>query len=207
LADNLRAQLGLAEPLNWFVEWLLMIGAMMLPLTIPALSFLTRCSFAKRRTLLLTLWLAGFLAAWALAAVVASVVILVLRALFATLEMTLWSALVGYAAAAGWQASAAKRSALVLCHIAPPVRAFGLAANVDALGFGAGYGWRCCRNCLPVMASAMVAGQSTPEMFIIFSILLAERAAFRPDRRLMTTTAGVLVTLGIAKTFSLSWSG
>lgn len=81
LADNLRAQLGLAEPLNWFVEWLFMIGAMMLPLTIPALSFLARGSFAKRRTLLLTLWLAGFLAAWALAAVVASVVILVLRAL------------------------------------------------------------------------------------------------------------------------------
>lgn len=54
------------------------------------------------------------------------------------------------------------------------------------------------------MASAMVAGQSTAEMFIIFSILLAERTAFRPDGRLMATTAGVLVTLGIIKTFHLA---
>lgn len=207
LAANLRAQGALTEPLNWFVEWLLMIGAMMLPFAIPALSFLARGSFAKRRARSLALWLVGFLAAWALASAMASVLILVLRALFTTLEMTSWSAIVCYAAAAGWQLSAAKRSALILCHIKPPVRAFGFAADVDAIGFGAGHGWRCCCTCLPVMALAMVAGQWTIEMFVIFAILLAERAVFRPDRRLMVVTAGILLALGLVKSFHSGGAG
>ena len=200
LAANLRAQAALVDPLGWSREWLLMIGAMMLPLAIPPLQFVAQQSFARRRQRALALWLAGFLTLTAAAGVVASLAILLLRGLLASIDVALWSAAICYAVAAGWQISQAKRRALVLCHVTPPLRPFGIAADLDAARFGFGHGWRCSRSCFPVMVPVMVAGPSPMEMFVIFALLLAERSAFQPDRRFMMRTAAILLALGVIRT-------
>lgn len=200
LAANLRAQATLTDPLGWSREWLLMIGAMMLPLAIPALQFVAQQSFACRRQQAIALWLLGFFAVTAPAGVVASLTIILLRGSLASVELTAWSAAIGYALAAGWQISEPKRRALILCHVTPPLRPFGLGADVDAAGFGFGHGWRCSRSCLPVMVPVMVAGPSPMEMFVIFALLLAERSAFQPDRRFMLRTTVILLALGLIRT-------
>jgi predicted metal-binding membrane protein len=199
VAANLRAQAALVDPLGWSLEWFLMIGAMMLPLAIPPLQFVARQSFARRRQQAVALWLLGFIAVTALAGVAASLTIILLRASLASIELTTWAA-IGYALAAGWQISETKRRALVLCHVTPPLRPFGLAADCDAARFGFGHGWRCSRSCLPVMVPVMVAGPSPMEMFVIFSLLLAERSAFQPDRRFMLRTAVILLAVGLIRT-------
>jgi predicted metal-binding membrane protein len=200
LAANLHAQAALVDPLGWSREWLLMIGAMMLPLAIPPLQFVARQSFARRRQRALVLWILGFFAVTALAGVVASLTIILLRGSLASIELTAWSAAIGYALAAGWQLSETKRRALVLCHVTPPLRPFGIAADLDATRFGLGHGWRCSRSCLPVMVPVMVAGPSPMEMFVVFALLLAERSAFQPDRRFMVRTAVILLAVGLIRT-------
>lgn len=202
LAANLRAQVALADPLAWSREWLLMVGAMMLPLAIPPLQFVAQQSFARRRRRALALWFVGFVALTALASVVASGTIFLLRGLLASVDGTAWSAAFGYALAAGWQLSETKRRALVLCHLTPPLRPYGIAAVLDAVAFGFGHGWRCSRACLPVMVPAVLAGQSPMEMFVVFAVLLAERSAFRPDRRFMARTAVMLFALGMIRTLA-----
>ena len=139
-----------------------------------------------------------------IAAAAASVAIVVLRALLASIDWTSWSAAVGYALAAGWQISKTKRRTLVLCHLTPPLRPFGIAASLDAAAFGFGHGWRCSRACLPVMGPAVLAGQTPMEMFVVFTILLSERSAFQPDRRFMARTAAIILALGLIKTMAAS---
>jgi predicted metal-binding membrane protein len=53
-----------------------------------------------------------------------------------------------------WQMSPAKQACLNRCHRQPALAAFGLEADLDALGFGVGHGLWCVAACAPLMLLA-----------------------------------------------------
>ena len=196
LASSLRAQLALGAPSAWLRDWMLMVGAMMLPLAISPLHFLAQQSFPRQRVELTGWWLLGFLAVWLAAAGLAIPAILLARAGMAVAIPAVLPVLLAYGGAIAWQLSGAKQQALARCHATPPLRPLGVAARLDAARFGLGYGSHCAGSCLPAMIAAMIGGLAGPQMLVLFAILSAERHAMRPGPALMRNTAWILAGLG-----------
>ncbi|MGF1550796.1 MAG: DUF2182 domain-containing protein, partial [Sphingomonadaceae bacterium] len=66
-SSHVAARAAAADLASRALAWALMIGAMMLPLTVPALNHVVRSSLAFRRERAAALLLAGYLLVWALA--------------------------------------------------------------------------------------------------------------------------------------------
>ncbi len=121
------------EPIKMAGEWALMIVAMMCPLVIPQVGHVAARSFADQRNSVAGVFLGGYTAVWFAAAAAASTILISIHALLEFLSLGSVAGLIGCLIAATWQISAAKRRALNRCHGTLPLRAFGSAANRDAL--------------------------------------------------------------------------
>ena len=182
------------EPIKMAGEWALMIVAMMCPLVIPHVGHVAARSFADQQNSVAGVFLGGYAAVWFAAAAAASIILISIHALLEFLSLGSVAGLIGCLIAATWQISAAKRRALNRCHGTLPLRAFGSAANRDALRFGITQGGRCVASCIPVMVLPLLAGLGFGTMIVLFAILLAERARHTPQ---FHVSAIVLVLLGL----------
>jgi predicted metal-binding membrane protein len=132
----------------------LMVVAMMLPLLRRQLEHVWTRSLAHRRLRALGLFAGVYVLAWSAAMTVigqaASHVIAEVG------DATVALALAGCAAAT-WQLTPVKRACLARCHALPRLRAFGLAAEIDSLRFGAASAGACIGSCWLLMALPLFA--------------------------------------------------
>jgi predicted metal-binding membrane protein len=152
--------------------WALMVLAMMLPLAISPLWHLRERSFARRRTRSMLLFTAGFIAVWIAAGIVLEASAWLVRSVLPSP-----SAATGLAVAAAlvWQASPAKQWCLNRCHQRPPLSAFGLAADLDAFGYGVKNGAACAGACWALMLPMLLIGQGQlPAMIAVTLFGIAE---------------------------------
>jgi predicted metal-binding membrane protein len=147
------ASLDTGSAAGWAANWALMMAAMM-PLLIAApLLHVREQSFARRRLRALLLFGAGYGPVWLAAG-------LVLQPLALAFSLLPPGAGLAALAAIVWQVSPAKQVCLNGCHRQPALAAFGIAADVDALGFGVSHALWCIGACWPLMLLALTVGVS-----------------------------------------------
>lgn len=126
--------------------WALMLVAMMLPALGPPILHVRSRSFACRRARATALFLAGYAAPWMAVGLASLATAAWVRA--AASAPVAWS----IAMLAGlWQVSPGKQACLNRLHAHPELSAFGLAADADALRFGAEHGAWCVGSCAALM--------------------------------------------------------
>jgi predicted metal-binding membrane protein len=164
--------------LNWALSsalgWLVMLGAMMLPLTLPTLAHVWRSSLARRRRRALVLCLSAYLAAWLLSGLVIESLVMLLSSAWSTSSMALWMAVV--AGVGVWQCSPLKQHCLNRCHSHRPLSAFGLRADVDVAMLGLAHGTWCVGSCWALMAAAALLPHAhTVGMVVVALVMYGER--------------------------------
>lgn len=172
LSASFELALLFNSPWQLAASWALMVLAMMLPLAIAPLWHVRERSFARRRGRSTALFIAGFVAVWMLAGVMLQTVALLARLMMpeplACFGLTLAVALL-------WQISPAKQWFLNRCHQRPPLAAFGVAADLDAFGFGVRNGTDCAGGCWALMLAMLLVGQSQlPAMIAVTLFSFAE---------------------------------
>lgn len=152
--------------------WAVMVVAMMLPLAIAPLRHVRARSFASRKTRSTLLFVTGFIAVWMLAGVILETAAWLLRwAVPASFAIGL-----GIATALAWQVSPAKQWCLNRCHQRPPLAAFGLDADLDAIRFGIAHGAVCAGACWALMLAILLMTEGEGlAMVAVALFILAER--------------------------------
>ena len=175
---------------------LLMIVAMMLPLTAPAVVHVWTHSLAARRTRAVVSMLIAYVGVWAAACAALSRMSFYVRSTAGMDDLPMLCAAAGLALA--WQGSAAKRRLLNRCHALPPLPVFGAAAEIGSLRLGALSALRCIGACWALMALPIVAGPAHLLLMAGVSLLmLSEQCATprwpRTDIRLLAAGGGLML--------------
>lgn len=199
VAAEIEAGLALADPAASAGQWALMLAAMMLPLLAPMAGYVAGRSFPERRDRAIALFLLGYAAVWSGCAVLSSLGLLVASAVLNASGLSAAAGLIGCALAALWQLSPMKVRALNRCHGVAPLRAFGGAADQDALTFGIRHGGRCIRSCFAPMVLPLLGGHGLPLMLGVSLLLWSERLQPQPPLKL---SAAALLMLGFS---TLPW--
>ena len=158
------------------VGWLLMVIAMMLPLAIAPLRHVRERSFAWRQVRSMLLFTIGFVAPW----MVAGIILGLLAWLMGGAAPAPLSAGLAMAAALLWQVSPAKQWCLNRCHQRPPLAAFGLAADVDAVRFGVKNGAACAGACWALMLPMLLIGQGQLAAMIAITLFSVAESLEQP---------------------------
>ncbi len=149
----------------WLVStglgWMLMIVAMMLPMSIPALAHIRLSTFAHARWRAMALFLAGYGAVWLMAGWVMKAIDMLLRNAATELQLPVHQPALAAAAvlALVWQVSPAKQRCLNRCHAHPSLAAFGWPAARDALALGLRHGVWCVGSCWALMLLVLLLPQ------------------------------------------------
>lgn len=163
----------------------LMVGAMMLPLTVPSVRHVARSGGWERRHRSIAGFLAGYLGAWTL----------IMVAIAGTWRVA--------TSLAGWMAAAVAVTALAtLWEVAPaawrqmrrggPLDTDGGGTAAACARFGAGAGVRCGGSCWALMAACVAFGHGVPLMAVLFGVQVSARYPQRPVRVL-----AALAVLGV----------
>jgi predicted metal-binding membrane protein len=157
------------------LAWLTMLLATMTPLLARPLAHLWHRTFADRRLRAALLFLTGYTAVWMAAGIVLMSAAILLKVLIGPTSLGPIAAVV---TAALWQMTPAKQVCLNRCHHLPPLSAFGLAADRDALTYGLASGWWCVGACWAVMLVPLLAEKAHLALMALAAVLLlAERQA------------------------------
>ena len=172
---GLEAVLG-SNPASFVLLWGAMLLAMMAPLLAPPLLHVWRRSLTRRRVRAVALFLLGYAVVWVAAGslLAAGAFTLGSVAQAAGLPPLAIAALV----LVGWQATPVKQISLNRCHGRPPLAAFGLRAEADALRYGANHGVWCVGACwafmlLPLATDGLLHWTM---MVLVMLIAIVERA-------------------------------
>jgi predicted metal-binding membrane protein len=159
-------------PLTILPSLAAMLVAMMSPLLASPLLHLWRRSLPRRRGRAIALFLLGYAVVWLAAALLLFAIAVVLVVMAAALpggSSLPFAVLI----AAFWQISPAKQASLNQCHRKPPLAAFGLCAEVDALTYGITHGSSCVGTCWALMLLPFVTGGSAHWLLMAAITLLA----------------------------------
>ncbi|HEV2806276.1 MAG TPA: DUF2182 domain-containing protein [Chthoniobacterales bacterium] len=138
------------------IDWALMLVAMMAPMLVAPLYHIRISSFARRRLRSIALFVLGYGAVWMAAGVV--IVAMQLAASWRLPQSYLPAIMAGLVALV-WQASPLKQRCLNRCHSHRPLAAFGFAADLDVLRFGATTGIWCVGSCWLAMLFPMLLSE------------------------------------------------
>lgn len=165
LAHNPLGSLGLG--------WALMLVAMMAPLLIGPIQHIRDRSFASRRALSISLFVAGYAAIWMLVGAMMLTLAFVVRTIAGDSILPVTLALV---VAVVWQFSPLKQLCLNWGHVHLALAAFGRAADLDAIRFGLVHGFWCVGSCWALMLlPVLVAEGHLLAMAAVTVFLIAER--------------------------------
>lgn len=168
-------------PASFAARWGLMLVAMMSPALILPIEHLRLRSFRHRRARAVALFVAGYAAIWMAVGCVL---------LAGVMAVGFWAP-DSYLPAAGvillvivWQLSPVKQRCLNRCHSHAELAAFGAAADLDALRFGASHGVWCAGSCWALMLSPMLLSREhVAAMAVVAVLTLSERLEHpRPPR-------------------------
>ncbi|HEX6375353.1 MAG TPA: DUF2182 domain-containing protein [Allosphingosinicella sp.] len=161
------------EWLPALTHWLLMIGAMMLPMAAMATRHVAFRSFRHRRGRAIAGFLLGYAAVWlAVGPLYLAAGFVVHLAAGGSVLVPLGAAL---AIAAVWQATGAKRRALRQCHKTVPLPPSGWRADRACFAFGLAHGRSCLMSCWALMLVPAAAGHSPLPMLLVGLLALGER--------------------------------
>jgi predicted metal-binding membrane protein len=176
--SSLSMLLAMNPPASLAAGWGLMLVAMMSPALILPIGHLRLSSFKRRRVRAIVLFVAGYAAIW----------MAVGGVLLAGALMVGWFAPNSYPAAAGaillaivWQLSPVKQRCLNRCHAHTELAAFGVAADLDALRFGASHGVWCAGSCWALMLSPMLLPRGHVAAMAIVAVLTFSERLERPQ--------------------------
>jgi predicted metal-binding membrane protein len=180
--------------------WVLMVVAMMVPVTLPAVRYVGLNSVRRRRRRAMALYTAVYVGAWALLGLTVLGVDHLLRVHLGLGDRVLLaSALI---AAAGWQLTRAKRRALFACGRTVPLPPLGRRADAACARFAMVHALRCIRSCWALMLVMVAVGHSSVAwMLALTALVVAEeltvrwRWVTRPMAVVLAAAAGA-VTFG-----------
>jgi predicted metal-binding membrane protein len=167
--------------------WIVMVAAMMLPTTVPAIRYVAFASRRSRRQRPVLAFSLGYLAAW-----------LTLGVLVVALHPVLHPAVPTVAAvivmlAAVWELTPVKRRALRQCHRTYPVRFSGGPADLSAAHFGWKHGLACLRIGGPAMVALLAVDHPLVPTLVVTVIMFSQKIFVRPERwRVPVAVGGIL---------------
>jgi hypothetical protein len=173
-------------------DWLLMVVAMMFPLSVGAIQATAARSLWRRRHRAIAWWLVGYLAPWS---GLGFSLWLITATLF-TGDQSAPGVLIAlaFAAAAIWHTTPTRARAVSGCHRTQPLAPTGWRANYDCVRYGWATGTNCVVACGALMAACSLLGHGLGGLMAMVSVTaisLAERYMVRPDRRLLAAAVGV----------------
>lgn len=197
--------------------WLLMTRAMMLPTSVPLLVAVRRVAAARpdpRRMVLLVV--AGYLAVWEAAGVVARAASLAAPQALASTPLAettahgsghpsdhrpiVWTAVV-FLAAGGFQLSPYAERCLRACRSPFGFLARGWTGRGDvhrqALRIGVAYGRSCLGCCAALMAVLLVVGMANPAWMLARGVVMAVQKNSQAGERIARVSGGLLITTGL----------
>ncbi|GAC1321004.1 MAG: DUF2182 domain-containing protein [Chloroflexota bacterium] len=184
------------------IGWTLMIAAMMLPLTLPALGHVAVNSIRTRRQRAMAIYAVFFGATWVAFGAA------VIGARDAVVALGVWNDRLCIVAtliiAAAWQISPFKRRALYGCQKTIPLPPQGLAADRACARFGVLQGLRCIRSCWALMLVTLVPAQGILVTMAALSGLLLLEQYTVVGRRLVRLSAGTLFVLASLPAYGVS---
>ena len=145
----------LNPPATLALAWLLMLIAMMTPLLTEPLHHVWTRSFRSRRGRAVVLFVCVYLSVWCLAGL-----LLMVCAFNAQLVLGVYAFPAALLTGCLWQASPAKQFFLNRCHSAPPLSAFGAAADHDVLRYGGRQAVWCVGTCWYVMLLPLLVSRA-----------------------------------------------
>jgi hypothetical protein len=160
-----------------FLDWGLMVVAMMAPLILAPLRWVAFQSFRRRRHRAILLFLIGFLLPWMLLGIVAAW----LRTLAWSQTPLLASGIFGLAAL--WALAPIRARALVFCHRTIPLAPAGWPADRACLRFSVMIGASCVATCGLLMLACAVTGHNLVAMLGGTLLGALEFRSFRPPTR------------------------
>jgi predicted metal-binding membrane protein len=139
--------------------WMLMLAAMMTPALIPPVRHIHLRSFSSRRSRAIALFVIAYAAIW----IAAGAILIGLSRALDLMAPQAQSQTQSYLPAAAmmlvafvWQCSPVKQRCLNRCHAHTELPAFGAAADLGALRFGASHGLWCVGACWALMLIPML---------------------------------------------------
>jgi predicted metal-binding membrane protein len=160
-------------------HWLLMVGAMMLPMAAMAIRHVAFRSFRRRRARAMAGFLLGYAAVWMAAGPL-------YLALGAAVHLAAGGAILvplgaALAIACAWQATRTKRRALRRCHKTVPLAPSGWRADRACLAFGLAHGRACLTSCWALMLIPAAAGHHPLPMLLAGLVALGERRTLEAE--------------------------
>jgi hypothetical protein len=175
------------------VDWMLMVGAMMLPLVFVHLRLVAARSLWPRRQRAMVAFLCGYAAVSLLAGAILISVINVADIVVHAIGTTPMVA-TAVALAAAWQLVPLKRRALTACHRTVPLAPRGWRAHRDCLRYGWTIGRSCLVSCAGLMLACILAGHSLPLMVAATVVAGSERVTSKAT--LWPTSAALALAAG-----------
>jgi predicted metal-binding membrane protein len=160
-----------------FLNWMLMIAAMMLPLIVDSLRTTAFRSLRSRRHRAMALFLVGYLAFWGAAGLP------VAWARSSSWNHSPIAVGTAFLLASVWSVNPIHRGALIACHRTRPLAPLGWRADFHCVQFGLIIGNACALSCWPLMLACTVAGHNFVAMLAGAAVGAVERFSFRPPRR------------------------
>jgi predicted metal-binding membrane protein len=136
--------------------WMLMLAAMMTPALIPPVRHIRLRTFTRRRTRAIALFATAYAAIWI---AVGAVLIALALAFNLLAPQSYLPAAAVILVAFAWQCSPVKQRCLNRCHGHTELAAFGAAADIGVLRFGATHGIWCASACWALMLVPMLLPQ------------------------------------------------
>jgi predicted metal-binding membrane protein len=172
----LKLLAALSPPTTLAMGWVLMLAAMMVPLLVPPVRHVRDSSFSRRRARAIVLFVAAYVAIWMAGGAM-------LLAIATTARLVAPASPVAAAVMIGalvWQFSPIKQRCLNRCHFHPELRAFGFAADRDALRFGLAHGAWCVGSCWALMLPPLVVSRGHLAVMAAVALWLAAERLERP---------------------------
>ena len=157
-----------------FLNWSLMIVAMMVPIMLEPLRWVAFRSFRQRRHQAILSFLVGFLLPWLMVGIVSSWILVFGRSHSPHLASAL------FALAALWLLVPVRMRALVYCHLTVPLAPLGWKADRDCLWYGIRIGVSCVATCYFLMLACAFTSHDPIAMLGGLTLGLIERRSFRP---------------------------
>jgi predicted metal-binding membrane protein len=175
------------------ISWMVMVGAMMLPVTTPAVRNVAARSFRSRRLRAVLEYLLGYAACW----ILAGTAFVLLRIYPLAHDLRAAAALCLLAAA--WAMLPVRARWFARCHRQIPLCPSGARGDLDALRQGAVHGAPCIKMCWPLMFACGITGHDLLVMMGGATLAAAEKRMFRLDRKPLVFGALLLAAWIVVK--------
>lgn len=170
--------------------WIVMVVAMMLPGTLPAVRHVALNSLRSRRRRAMGVYAVVYVAVWAAFGLPALAAAELLPGTLGVGQRAL--VVLALAAAAAWQLARGKRRALLSCRRTVPLPPLGRRADAGCARFALLQSSRCVRSCWALMALMAVVGHASLPWMVALTVLVASEELTDVGRRSLRHSAAAL---------------